>query len=139
MVESVLIDSATYRIEWTDEPIHVDGRVCRGDVDYNRARIRLSSREDILGEGQKVPVLMHEVVHAMLYERGRCKDAEDEDLVDALAAGFVNLVRQNPGLVQYIQARDDPEAAHDIDRIAQGLARMMSEAANNYDFAEKGE
>ena len=99
--EEVLIDAVCYRIEITDDVILVDDKACRADVDYNRARIRLSSKEDTLGDGRKAQVLMHEVVHAILYERDR-DEREDEALVDALASGFVNLIRHNPGLMGFI-------------------------------------
>ena len=102
MVESVLIDTVRYRVEQTKETILVDGHACHGDVDYDQARIRLSCDGAMLGEGRKVQTLMHEIVHALLYERGR-QEHENEELVDALASGFVNLIRENPGLMELIR------------------------------------
>lgn len=46
---------------------------------------------------------MHEIVHALLFERGMPEAAADEELVSELAAGFVNLVRANPQLVEFLQ------------------------------------
>ena len=46
---------------------------------------------------------MHEVVHAILHQRGLYKASDDEELVDELAKGFVNLIRQNPKLVNFIK------------------------------------
>ena len=103
LVGTVMVDAARYSVEKTFDTIIVDGRICNADVDYNRARIRLSGKADVLGEGREAQVLMHEIVHAMLHERARTEEAEDEELVDALAAGFVNLVRQNLELVEFIR------------------------------------
>ena len=133
MVESVMIDAIRYRVEQTQDMILVDGCACRGEVDCNLARIRLSGDGEALGEGRKAQVLMHEVVHAMLYERGR-EECENEELMDALASGFVNLIRQNPELVQFIQGKPPDE---DIDRIIREMQRLISEAASNYNFVEK--
>ena len=46
---------------------------------------------------------MHEVVHAILNERGLNEKAENETLVEELAKGFVNLIRQNPKLTDFIK------------------------------------
>lgn len=101
MVESVMIDAVRYRVEQTKETILVDGHACHGDVDYNQARIRLSCDGTVLGEGRRAQTLMHEIVHAVLFERGR-QEHENEELVDVLASGFVNLIRQNPELMAII-------------------------------------
>lgn len=102
MVESVMIDAVRYRVEQTKETILVDGCVCHGDVDYDQARIRLSCDGTVLGEGRRAQTLMHEIVHAVLFERGR-EERENEELMDALASGIVKLVRQNPELVELIR------------------------------------
>lgn len=101
MVESVMIDAVRYRVEQTKETILVDGHACHGDVDYNQARIRLSCDGTVLGEGRRAQTLMHEIVRAVLFERGR-QEHENEELVDVLASGFVNLIRQNPELMAII-------------------------------------
>ena len=102
LIKSVMIDAVRYAVEETDEVILVDGRACRGSVDFNQADISLSIEKENMGDGRKPQTLMHEVMHALLYERGR-DDWEDEELVDALASGVINLIRQNPELVEFIQ------------------------------------
>ena len=102
MPDKVLIDAVTYQISKTDEVIIVNCRECNADVDYNAAEIKISNRYDKVGDGAITKVLMHEVVHAMLHERGLDEDAENETLVEELAKGFVNLIRQNPKLVDFV-------------------------------------
>lgn len=104
MIKNVMIDAVRYAVEETKDIILVDGQACRGSVDYNKAVIKLISDKEALGEGRRTQTLMHEVIHALLFERG-CEEWEDEELVDALASGVINLIRQNPELVDLIQER----------------------------------
>ena len=109
MVESVMIDAVRYTVEETIEVILVDGQACRGSVDYNQATIKLSVDTENMGDGRKPQTLMHEVIHALLYERGRYEDGDNEELVDTLASGVINLIRQNPELVDLIQERQNKQ------------------------------
>ena len=103
MVESVMVDAVRYRVEQDSEIIVVNGQECGACVNYDGALIRI--RDPVtLGVGAQAKTLMHEIVHAILFERGRREDAENEDLIDAVASGFVNLVRQNPDLIEFIKA-----------------------------------
>lgn len=103
MPEKILIDAVIYQIVPTDETLIVDGLECGAEVDYNAATIKFSNRIDKIGGGAKAKVLMHEVVHAILHERGLYKASEDEELVEELAKGFVSLIRQNSELVNFIK------------------------------------
>lgn len=100
MIKNVMVDAVNYQVEMTDETIIVDGQVCGGEVDYNSALIRVGN---VMGEGAKPKVLMHEIFHALLHERGLYDESNDEKLVDELAAGTVNLIRANPALVNFIK------------------------------------
>ncbi len=100
MLKNILIDAVNYRVEITDERIIVDGQECGADVDYNLALIRLS---DKVGEGIKAKFLMHEIFHALLNERGMFEDSRNEELVDELAAGTINLIRENPKLIDFLR------------------------------------
>lgn len=100
--EKVLIDSVLYSIKRTDNPIINNRQECSGEIDYDKAEILISSREDTLGDGNSASILMHEIVHAILYERGMHEETTNETLVDELAKGFVNFVRMNPKMIQCI-------------------------------------
>lgn len=101
MLENVIIDAVTYRIKETADIIVLDGQECGAIVEYGKALITIRNDES-LGEGAKAKTLMHEIVHAILHERGMEKAADDETLVNELAAGIVNLIRCNPQLVTFI-------------------------------------
>ncbi|MBQ9364807.1 MAG: hypothetical protein IJT82_03435 [Schwartzia sp.] len=101
-IDSVVIDAVKYTVERTDIPIIVDGEQCRGDVDYNLARIRLSSNME--GAGREPQTLMHEIVHAMMYERD-IEECNNERVVNSIASGVINLICNNPELVKFISTR----------------------------------
>lgn len=80
----------------------VTKRECNAMVEYNTEQIKMLDGGNI-GEGNKAKLLMHEIVHAILFERGLTEHAGDEELVSEFAAGFVNLVRANPQLMEFLQ------------------------------------
>lgn len=102
MPESVMVDAVRYAIMHVKEPLLLEGRECNAMVEYNTAQIKMLEGGNI-GDGNKAKLLMHEIVHALLFERGMSEAAADEDLVSELAAGFVNLVRANPQLMEFLQ------------------------------------
>ena len=83
MPDKILVDAVTYQVIKTYDRLIVEGQECNATVDYNTATIRISQNADKIGEGNRAKVLMHEVVHAIL--------------------GFVNLIRQNPKLIDFIK------------------------------------
>lgn len=95
-----MVDSVEYEVEYTDEVILVDNLQCVADVNYNTAKIRLS--DEVKGSGNEARILLHEIIHALLFERGLKEDSQNESLVDELSAGIINLFRKNPELVNYI-------------------------------------
>lgn len=101
MLKNVLVDAVNYKVELTDEVLIVDGQEAGASVDYNLGLIKIRSDKTV-GEGVRAKILMHEVLHALLHERGMLEASNDESLVDELAAGFVNLIRTNPALIEFI-------------------------------------
>lgn len=98
--KQILIDSVLYDVDFTDGPIICKGIDSRGSCDFNKAKILISSEN--AGEGRFLQILMHEVMHALLYERGLEKDCDNEVLVEQLASGISVLMMDNPMLVDYI-------------------------------------
>ena len=101
MLKNILVDAVNYKVELTDEILVVDGQEAGAEVDYNLGVIKIRN-EKAIGDGVRAKILMHEVMHALLHERGMIESAADERLVDELSAGIVNLVRTNPALVEFI-------------------------------------
>lgn len=102
MPESVMIDAVRYAILRVKGPLILKRRACNAVVECNMAQIKILE-DGKIGEGITAKLLMHEIVHALLFERGMTEAAADEELVTALAAGFVNLVRANPQLMEFLQ------------------------------------
>lgn len=100
--KTVLIDSVRYKINYVDYPVILDGQQCLGMIDYNSGVIEIDSSK--CGDTVLPKVLMHEIVHGILEERNVQDFLGDntENIVDNLAIGFVNLIRQNPGLIEFI-------------------------------------
>ena len=101
MLKNILVDAVKYRIEPTNEILLVDGQECGANVDYNLGLIKIRNA-NVVGEGVQAKILMHEIFHALLHERGLIEASDDEQLIDALASGTINLIRTNPALVEFI-------------------------------------
>lgn len=98
-----------------------------GDYMYTTCKIRIAETR---GKGRdkedKVPVpdcrkravLLHEGVHASLFMAGRNKDANNEDLVEALAENLLMIFRENPDLVSCLMEDTKTEKVTEKNYIA---------------------
>ena len=81
-------------------------KVTRGRVD-DWGECRYDRREININENLKAEppyTLMHEIAHCSLRFTPYAKKAnEDEDLMDYVAELFIQLIRDNPELVRYLQ------------------------------------
>lgn len=93
--EEVRIGSMIYTIQRVSEPVILDNRVCYGKVDYDKHMIRLD--ETLQDEQGLQQTLLHEIVHGISHENGiDFKEMEEEDVVDRLALGLHQIIRDNP-------------------------------------------
>lgn len=69
-----------------------------GDISTIRCRIRIDADQD--SQAKRV-TLWHEIIHGILYGAGLRE--HDEQVVDALAHGIVQVLRDNPQLVAVAQ------------------------------------
>ena len=100
MITKVKIDTATYDISIVSEIIILDGRQCKGSIDYNKNIIKIA---DFVGESQAKITLMHEIVHGMVFERGISLDKGDEEtIVDELGKAMLQVIRDNKDLIEYL-------------------------------------
>ncbi len=86
-----------YRVEKPDR-ITVDGVNGDGSVTYNTSLIEIVDGMPV--EVERV-VLFHELMHAVFKAQGQTKYRKDENLLDAIAHGIVEVLRANPQLVAY--------------------------------------
>lgn len=71
-----------------------------GEVDYLKRTIYL--KPDQLEE-EKPITLIHEILHTVFYAIGRHKLKADEGLIDALSVLFYQIVKDNPGFMDYLR------------------------------------
>lgn len=87
----------TLKIAWFDINIKFKNDVKLNGVNvdgYFSPREKEILIDDKLPKHMKEKVLIHELVHAMLFAFGRY-DYDDENLVDAIASGILTLLKDN--------------------------------------------
>lgn len=78
------------------------GDVLFGDIQYNKQLIRLN--EEMTFSHEKV-VLLHEMLHGILYTAGideMVKNKDIEIIIEAIAHGIINLFSENPDLYEFM-------------------------------------
>lgn len=104
--EKVLIDDIEYNVE---EVSHKELQISSedfkgeywGDTRYKQASIRICEG---MAEDEVKITLVHEIIHAILHERGFDKQNNDEEMVDGLAHALRMLAKQNPELIKEVMA-----------------------------------
>lgn len=98
MSEVIKIGGIDYRVIEVKALIDQDDQDTQllGEIDYNNCEIRL---EQLLNTQIQFQTRWHEVIHAILVQAG-FRD-HDERMVDALAYGLVQVMRDNPQLVYH--------------------------------------
>jgi hypothetical protein len=87
----------TLKIAWLDINIKFKNDVKLNGVNvdgYFSPREKEILIDDELPKHMKQKVLLHELVHAMLFAFGRY-DYDDENLVDTIASGIITLLKDN--------------------------------------------
>lgn len=93
-MDSLTIGPMVYRVV-EKEGLSSDGQTIYGQVNYGECEILVEARNDLQQRRQTV---WHEVMHVLLTQAGLVKDAKREELIDPLAYGLMQVVRDNPGL-----------------------------------------
>ena len=87
--KSIRVGSVNYEVRVVDD-LHDKGQELFGWVTYGDALIRIDSASSV---GRKKNVLIHELLHAMLYEAGY--DEQDEEMVRRLGNVMTQVLRDN--------------------------------------------
>lgn len=102
--EKVLIDDIEYKVEEvSNKELQLSSEDLKGnywgDTRYKKASIRVCEG---MAEDEVKITLVHEIIHAILQERGFDQQNNDEALVDGLAHALRMLVKQNPELIKEV-------------------------------------
>lgn len=81
-----------YKVIQTDEVVHVNNKLCYGSIDYDNLIIKLKNEYP---EQKKIQTLWHEIVHGIIREYKISEDCDSETLVDTLATGIVQVLKDN--------------------------------------------
>lgn len=93
--EKVRIGCFEYKVIRTSDILVVDGRQCKGKIDYEKNEIYIWDTGDH-GEQSKEQTFWHEIVHAIIHERNfSLSKADEETSVDELATGIYSLMKDN--------------------------------------------
>jgi hypothetical protein len=97
--ERVRIGSMDYKVKLTGNVILKGNTQCYGHIDFDRHVIELdNSLQDTQGIEE---TFLHELVHGMINERNfNLKDADEEMIVDELAMGLHQIIRDNSEIFQ---------------------------------------
>lgn len=96
---SVRIGSFDYEI---CEDIGLNGEGCSGHINHNTLKIRLAP---FLGGQSRAFILMHEIVHAIVFGHGAYGgDLDEEKMANIMASGFLGLIRDNPELIKELES-----------------------------------
>lgn len=126
----VIIGSVDYEVIIKDETIVLDAVQCKGKIDYDYHEINIdSSVQDKQGQEQ---TFLHELIHGIVRERNLdFKNADDETIVDGLAIGLHQVIRDNPEIfINYIKVGDiecgSITTNEIIEKIAEVTAKKIS-------------
>ena len=101
--EKVLIDDVEYSLRKCGlEELQIESENFDdvfGLTDYKPSQIDICEG---MSDSQTKVTLMHEIIHAILHERGFDNASNDESLVDGLAHALRMLAKQNPELIKEI-------------------------------------
>lgn len=85
-----------YKVIQMDTPIILRSDVCNGLIDYEKLEIQIMKD---MPEQKKLQVLWHEIFHGIIREWGvDINGSDEENKVDWLAIGMVQIIKDNPGL-----------------------------------------
>jgi Zn-dependent peptidase ImmA (M78 family) len=92
---NIKVGSLEYRTVTEHNPENGNDRVW-GSVNHETGTICL---QENMNDGMKGVTLVHELLHAVMHERGMYEYTNDEALISPLAGGLYALLKDNPKLL----------------------------------------
>lgn len=103
IINHVKIDNVNYSVIERYSPIISDGREVAGLISYKESLIEIANGQS---PDNKVLCLMHEIVHGITVERDvKYSIPADvyEKVISEIANGFIQVIRDNPQLIEFIK------------------------------------
>lgn len=148
---TIRIGSVDYTVEKTDEYLKLDGEQCLGIINYEEQTIKLA--KNIQHEQILEQTFLHELVHGIVHEYKVDFAADEETIVDTMALGLHQVIRDNleePTSIKIgdieIKKNSDKIYYGSVDKLGTGIntdnleliknisenfAKYLSEAMNN--------
>jgi len=95
MLEKVKIGGIEYNIEYIEIP-EEDGAYAFAEIDHALARIQVNS---VCNEQIQEVSILHEIVHAVLFNIGEQKLNGNEKFVECFTQAWYQVLRDNKGLI----------------------------------------
>ena len=99
-IAAVKVGPVIYSVEYVKD-LQDDGRPLDGQIDHGLAAISIKEN---MNEQVKVQTLLHEIIHSIEAQTGRRRELK-EAMIDALAFGVYQVIRENPQLVKMINGK----------------------------------
>lgn len=100
---SVRIGGFDWKVEWGDSDLKSDtGNSCWGLCRPDNHLIQISTKDRPSGR-HVISTFLHELLHAVYFDRRIPKDADEETIVVNLEHGLMDVINNNPGLLDFIK------------------------------------
>lgn len=99
MIDNIRIGAFDYTVAKVDKIFEDQDRKYYGDIDYFETKIQILN--EVTGYVEK-QTLWHEILHGIFRNAGQRKACNNEPLIDCIAYGLVQVMRDNPDLVRYM-------------------------------------
>jgi hypothetical protein len=96
--KKITVVGRPYEINVVDAPKD-NGQICWGTTDYGKSLIEICSS---LNETAKKQTLVHELIHATMWEMGQAENCNDENIVNPLANGLYQMLTNNDDLIDML-------------------------------------
>lgn len=96
----VKIGGLNFKVVSSDETIILNARQCKGMIDYEFHTIKIDNTlQDVQGQEQ---TFLHEVLHGIIYDRKIDLQDDEEDIVDDIAIGLHQVIKDNPHIFKEV-------------------------------------
>lgn len=101
-IDFMNISGLNYTIEFLDTPPILDGEEVLGLIDYDGQKIYIDKNQH--PELLEITII-HELLHGIIHDRKFQLGNLEEQIVDGLARGLYQVVKDNPELMQKLVSR----------------------------------